>query len=65
MTRRAGQLLQALGWCHDIGREGTRSSRGDPLCSISAQAESTAVVISLLARRASEIERIHEEDHER
>ena len=65
MTRRAGQGLQALGWCHDIGREGTRSSRGDPLCSISARAESTAAVIALLARRASEVERIHGEENER
>ena len=65
MTRRAGQRLQALGWCHDIGREGTRSSRGDPLCSISAQADSTAAVIRLLARRVSEVERIHEEEDER
>lgn len=65
MTRRAGQRLQALGWCHDIGREGTRSGRGDPLCSISARAESPTAVLALLAHRASEVERIHGEEDER
>ena len=65
LSRRNCQRLQSLGWCHDIGREGTRSGLGDPLCTISCEAESTAAAIAELARRASEVESIHEDQNER
>ena len=65
MSRRTCQRLQSLGWCHDIGREGTRSGEGDPLCSISAAADSPAAVVALLTRRAADLDTIYEDDHER
>jgi hypothetical protein len=52
--------LQALGWCHDIGPEGTRTGCDEPLCSVSAQAGCAADVIAQLARRARDVQRIHE-----
>jgi predicted ATP-grasp superfamily ATP-dependent carboligase len=56
--------LQKLGWCHDIGREGTMTASGDPLCSVSARAHSEAAVLALLAQRTREIEKIHEEEND-
>jgi predicted ATP-grasp superfamily ATP-dependent carboligase len=63
-TRRGRAQLQALDWCHDIGREGTRTGRGQPLCTVSARAETEQAVIEQLAQRASAIERIHEEEND-
>jgi predicted ATP-grasp superfamily ATP-dependent carboligase len=65
MSRGTCERLQSLGWCHDIGRGGTRSGAGDPLCSISAAADSPAAVVALLTRRAADVETIYEGDHER
>ena len=63
-SRPCCQRLQSLGWCHDIGREGTRTARGDPLCSISAEAASTDAAVGELTRRARDIQSIYEEEND-
>ena len=63
-TRRGRVRLQELGWCHDIGREGTRTGCGEPLCSVSALAEDEKAVLAQLAQRVAQIERIHEEEND-
>jgi predicted ATP-grasp superfamily ATP-dependent carboligase len=63
-SRRGRLRLQELGWCHDIGREGTVTGRGEPLCSVSARAQTEAAVIAKLALRARHIEQIHEEEND-
>ena len=43
--------LAGQGWCHDLPVAGTAHAWGDPVCSVSARAESTAEVERLLAER--------------
>jgi predicted ATP-grasp superfamily ATP-dependent carboligase len=61
-NQRGRVRLRALGWCHDIARAGIRTGSGEPLCTVSASADSEEEVIARLARRAVEAERIHEEE---
>jgi predicted ATP-grasp superfamily ATP-dependent carboligase len=61
-TSRSRRCLHELGWCHDIGREGTRTGGGEPLCSVSAEAGSEAEVVKQLAQRADHVQRLLEAD---
>jgi predicted ATP-grasp superfamily ATP-dependent carboligase len=61
-TSRTRQCLHQLGWCHDIGRAGTRTGSGEPLCSVSAEAGSEAEVLEQLAKRADHVQRLLEAD---
>jgi predicted ATP-grasp superfamily ATP-dependent carboligase len=63
-ARRAGRLdaaqldaLEARGWCHDLAARPTRFERGDPVCTVSADAAADlAAVRQQLAARTNEIE---------
>lgn len=61
-TSRTRQCLHQLGWCHDIGRAGTRTGSGEPLCSVSAEAGSEAEVVDQLAQRADHVQQLLEAD---
>jgi predicted ATP-grasp superfamily ATP-dependent carboligase len=61
-TSRTRRCLHEFGWCHDIGRAGTRTGSGEPLCSVSAEAGSEAKVIEQLAQRADHVQRLLEAD---
>ena len=54
--------LQDLRWCHDIGRAGTLTGPGEPLCSVSASADGEHAVVAQLAQRARDVQRLHEEE---
>jgi uncharacterized protein len=61
-TRRGRRRLRELGYCHDIGREGTMTGVGEPLCSVSARAGTERAALTELARRIDVVRRINEEE---
>jgi predicted ATP-grasp superfamily ATP-dependent carboligase len=55
ITPFASARMQALGWCHDLPRPGTRVHAGEPWCSVSATAGDLARVTALLAQRVQSL----------
>jgi predicted ATP-grasp superfamily ATP-dependent carboligase len=40
-------------WCHDQQKSGTRLRKGDPVCTVAAEAENSAAVRALLTERVA------------
>ncbi len=51
----SAQRLGSLAGCHDLPATATRFDTADPVCSVSAQGETTAQVSALLARRSAAV----------
>jgi predicted ATP-grasp superfamily ATP-dependent carboligase len=47
----AARLIASAGDCHDLPQVGFRLARGDPLCSVSAQADDAATLCTRLKAR--------------
>lgn len=57
----AAAALAARAWCHDLPAEGTPLGSGEPLCTVSASARTTAAVRAQLGRRRRQISTLLEQ----
>jgi predicted ATP-grasp superfamily ATP-dependent carboligase len=46
------------GWCHDQQKPGTRLHKGDPVCTVTAEAETSAAARALLTERLASFHKL-------